>query len=749
MRTSDLVENSGVAGLDWLIVTDASFNADSTKRALVNTVYEGAKSYKNQYYSGSDLAAKVAALGSTPCMVITDTSQTISVDLTIPGTMAFDTIPGVILTIATGVTVTMPIPDHIGSRQIFSCMGSGKVVFTSSPGKIKSSWFGLDVAALQAAISSAPSGSTIVMSRNSTYYSCSSSITVGIYGKITLEFEPGFENRMAVPDVDMFSISTDDVRMIGNQAILRGYGTYVATGTSGKSLIRSTGDRTFVENFYLQEPETSAIRMEGDYNEIYDNLIEGGPFYADSAAIGSNRFHLGILLYGAIVSDENPYGSSHNKVKGNRVIANSSGGKVIEAIFGGHMTHPSMDNEIVGNKFYACWDHSVYLLAEGTRVIGNNIRNGGIKMQMRPSGTAERGNIVAFNIGDNTGMESGPLKGDAFLTFGNCEWTIIAFNEGTNYQNAGIQFSGTDSPYVIRYIKAFGNIINGVIDGNSTWACGLAVNDSNLATFAHNDFYKNTFKIIGDDVEGYQAGIAIISIANTDTHVDNSFDDNKIDTVQENAMYMQRLTGGSISRNQIYNIGVGTPSAAIEMVDMRDFDVSYNKAEGTLGQQTCGYNEDTDSRRNRITNNTFKNCATAPIGSLSASSYAANNSIGSDNGEILSYSTAGDRTITAADLIMKTHLRDPNGAARVDTLDTAANIISMLLPNVGANHEIMYINRGEAAETITLAGGTGVTIFNNEGSSDAVIPAGSAATIKLYRVTSSVVHAYVTVFEAV
>ena len=72
--------------------------------------------------------------------------------------------------------------------------------------------------------------------------------------------------------------------------------------------------------------------------------------------------------------------------------------------------------------------------------------------------------------------------------------------------------------------------------------------------------------------------------------------------------------------------------------------------------------------------------------------------------------TAGDLTLTAAMLLGGLILRDPNGGARTDTTDTAALIVAAF-PNavVGSSFNVTIRNTADAAETITVAGGAGVT----------------------------------------
>lgn len=75
--------------------------------------------------------------------------------------------------------------------------------------------------------------------------------------------------------------------------------------------------------------------------------------------------------------------------------------------------------------------------------------------------------------------------------------------------------------------------------------------------------------------------------------------------------------------------------------------------------------------------------------------------------------TAGAETLTAANLATGVITRDPNGTGRTDTTDTAANLIAEAGLNLSADYqerECLIVNRADAAETITLAGGTGVTL---------------------------------------
>ena len=116
------------------------------------------------------------------------TDYTFSTNETIPSNITLRFERGARLAIATGVTVTINSPFNAGLQQVFSCTGTGKVVF--GPGSIKevySEWWGKsatnDSPYIQAAVNSLPTGTiygggTIVLSQT---YVIDTQITVGGY----------------------------------------------------------------------------------------------------------------------------------------------------------------------------------------------------------------------------------------------------------------------------------------------------------------------------------------------------------------------------------------------------------------------------------------------------------------------------------------------------------------------------------------------------------------------------------------
>ena len=84
---------------------------------------------------------------------------------------------------------------------------------------------------------------------------------------------------------------------------------------------------------------------------------------------------------------------------------------------------------------------------------------------------------------------------------------------------------------------------------------------------------------------------------------------------------------------------------------------------------------------------------------------------GSTNTVVTTDATAAAATYNAAELIGGLILRDPAGADRTDTISTAALLVAAM-PGaiVGSSFRVTVRNTADAAETITVAAGTGITL---------------------------------------
>lgn len=105
-----------------------------------------------------------------------------------------------------------------------------------------------------------------------------------------------------------------------------------------------------------------------------------------------------------------------------------------------------------------------------------------------------------------------------------------------------------------------------------------------------------------------------------------------------------------------------------------------------------------------------------------------------------SKNTAGPVTLTAAEIVGGIVVADPNGAGRTYTLPTAALLVAALqAPAVGDIIRCLIVNGADAAETITLAAGSGGAFDANQTSASQVIGQNSSkyVHIRLTNVTAA------------
>lgn len=97
-----------------------------------------------------------------------------------------------------------------------------------------------------------------------------------------------------------------------------------------------------------------------------------------------------------------------------------------------------------------------------------------------------------------------------------------------------------------------------------------------------------------------------------------------------------------------------------------------------------------------------------------------------------SIATAGAATYTAAQVLSGIIVRDCAGAARTDTFPTAALLVAaMTKPAVGDTLTVHIVNGSDAAETITLAAGTGGGFDTNQTAASRVIPQNASKSVRI------------------
>jgi len=689
-----------------------------------------------------DIAAAVA--GSPTSTIVVDCEFTVASGTTVtaPATSTLQYVRGGIgIGVTAGGTELLAVKGGFICPDDQQCVGADLAVTLPAHVQVSAMWGGAlsdgsndDTVELQLMADAMTSGGTFYVPKGSSFYKISDAIDFDVAGNITVEFENGAEVKQTVTNKHGFNTDQDWVTFDG--ATMQGLGTYITDSSiaNTQGLVNTTGEHTTIKNCYIKEPEESGIKVDGAYAIIENCTIEGGPYFANAGEIGTDRQH-----YGIFITDNGDFATvTASTIKEN---SEANAGKVIQGISSATI---ATDLTVTENKILNNWDHALYLVTEGSEVNENICREGGIKLEMRASGVSTRGNTA---IGNNIDVDylSGPLAGDACMTLINPKWSTFSLNVGLNCQDDGITMDA-DSPYVITGNTFIGNIIDGVVDGAGSDATGFSADNTSIVTYSHNVFANNIAKNLGDDIDGANAGFHI-DLADNDNHIGNIFSGNIVSGSQENGMLLNHLTGAVISGGSFDTIGEGAGSAAIEGADLQRCKIIGVHFEGDANM-TYAYRE-SSSDFNSITESTFYNMATAAVrqSGLGANTLIKDNTLGT--GFVSTDSTAGARTILVADLWLTTHLRDPNGAARTDTTDTGTNICTKLLFNDGATHTITYMNTGVAAETITIAGGAGVTVYNNEGAADAVIVAGAGAILQFVRTAANTVSLFVTVFEAV
>lgn len=111
---------------------------------------------------------------------------------------------------------------------------------------------------------------------------------------------------------------------------------------------------------------------------------------------------------------------------------------------------------------------------------------------------------------------------------------------------------------------------------------------------------------------------------------------------------------------------------------------------------------------------------------------------------IVSEVTAGAATISAAEMLSGTYVRDCAGASRIDTFDTATALVgAMKNPKVGQVVELHVINGSDPiTEILTLTEGAGGAYDAAQPAAARIVPGGASKRVKI-RITNVATPAYV------
>ncbi len=94
--------------------------------------------------------------------------------------------------------------------------------------------------------------------------------------------------------------------------------------------------------------------------------------------------------------------------------------------------------------------------------------------------------------------------------------------------------------------------------------------------------------------------------------------------------------------------------------------------------------------------------------------------------------TAGNVTLTAAQVLTGWIIRDCAGASRTDTLPTAALLVAAISgPAVGDVIEVLYVNGSDAAEVITVGAGAGGAFDAVQIAASRIIPQNATKVVRI------------------
>lgn len=639
----------------------------------------------------------------------TTTQYTIgtALDLSSYSNITFQIENGAQLKVSDGVSgVTFPSQGSIKAQPNQQIMSGTSLFFANAGGTASVRWFGAnpdgsgdDNTSLQTALNSVKGGGDLLIPSGTSYYTTSATLVSG-NTNTRLIFEKGAEIWVSGVSTTLLTLSAPNQVVDGGK--FTGYGSYQTSGTGGASLVSAVSPHITIQNCHFVNPEQQAIYVSGTTCTIDNNLIEGGKVFATYAEMGSDRQHYGIN----VAANSHGGKATRNTIKENA----TTGGRQIEGIVMSVSSHGwTVSNNTVGD----CYDHGLYLGVQGSTVSNNVLTGCGIKVQMPIYASGNKGNTV---IGNTIDVNDTTALGDNGITLTNAFGSTVANNIIRRAADYGISITSSSTPYMITDNVIIGNVINYVNDAASENSVGIAVDQSGITTFARNIIAINTISNLGADgatVDGDQFGIYINVASGTSDHIGNIISTNTIKNSQEGGIYILNLTDSIISKNYIEGMGSGgTPFAAIEVESLNRSKVQDNIIIGGVST-SYGYREDIPGHGNEIRNNTILNAATAPMRYIGmGDNLIEGTQIG--NSGITRYSINADRTVGYVELFNHTHLRDPNGDNRTDTFPTAAQIIQNVLFGDGNKVDLHYINSGDT-ETITLAFGSGCTVYNSGG----------------------------------
>jgi hypothetical protein len=427
----------GASGVIEKGVFDAGLDRVDTR--LGKEIWVGDPSY------GATLQTAITAIGTTNTILrVPAGTHAIAADLTIPKNITLKPERGAVAVVATTKTLTINGPLEAGDYQIFSCAGTGKVVFPKGP-RVNALWWGVvadgttdNSTAMTQALTSVPLGGTVHIPPAVLPYGLDAGAYVGITNSATLIIEgygAKFQSIVSTSTVrTMFTFTSSDSTGILK---LRGFeidGNKAAMGPTATVFGINANDR-----YGLTPAQPGITHMEVE--DLYIHDCNGHGFYSqgDWGAIRNCRFERNVL--NAI---DNMHYGSYQEISGCTFL--DCGGNAID------FSRPDADinyrdathQVIITNNRFHNW-----ALANNTTnfaIMVAGLPNNGLDWPSdNKGGVIISNNILQQDGGGNTGNTLGIcINSDNVIVSGNIikgyfDYSGATLFEGITFGNTGVQ----------------------------------------------------------------------------------------------------------------------------------------------------------------------------------------------------------------------------------------------------------------------------------------------------------------------
>lgn len=563
----------GIAGIIAIFLTMGIFGpvlaGDWTTHGFIYKPSQGARGTveKERYDSGQDrvdarlnkeiwvgdpnygttIQTALTAMGSNQAILkVPAGTHSISGNLIVPVNVTLRVERGATLTIPPGVTLSINGGLEAGLYQIFSCTGTGKVVFgPRSVQEVNAAWFGLtgdsgttdNYAPIKLALDSLQAGMQMVIPKATGYYKVTNTAAALTCSTSDINIRIDGDLRSTSNQVDLFTFSGSRVKCYGPGS-LRGPGTFDGEHYWA-SLIRFTGGDCKATGLTFDYPPTAGVTFWNCVGgEAHGNLFRGGP----TSDVGLNT-HFGVLGYSAskLVITDNRFTRYPGDATGRLISGIHITQFTTLSDPDGESSSATRDCVITGNVGDNLIQHLIYGYASRNTILGNVAKYcGAAAFQMAGQWNTVSNNKVFYGSG-------GITLGDASdcIVDGN---TIDQCDNNTSY---GIVVQ----PFLTNNAISRNQITNNII--NKSFYAGIAFNPNfgayTAASVDDNVVAGNILTAIGhvDLTSAAEHGIYFGN--ETVAKNRNQITNNSINGVYGKGIDVLGFVAGKISHNVINN----------------------------------------------------------------------------------------------------------------------------------------------------------------------------------------------------